>query len=435
MARQAVAVSLASLIAVGWVTRGHAQEADTVTASESSCVQCHAGLGGPLAEPVTIFERDVHAETGFGCISCHGGDATEFSMDAMDPERGYIGVPARADIPGVCGRCHSNAEFMRRYDPSLRVDQVAEYRTSRHGRLLYEQGDTLVATCVGCHTAHSIRPPSDPNSSVHPLAVAGTCGSCHSDPARMDRYNIPTDQVEKYHESIHWTKMSEEGDLSAPTCNDCHGNHGAAPPGVSWVGNVCGQCHTVMAEQFSESFHSQILTMLGSPGCATCHNNHEIHEAGDELLGVGEGTACGQCHNREGAGGTVAVQMRSLIDSLRTEIENARSILHRAENSGMEVSEASFRLSDARTALVSARTAVHSFRVDSVEAPVTSGLEIAAEAYGRGQEALDELQVRRLGLVVSVVIILVLIVGLVLKIRQIEEKPGVVGVRGSGGRA
>ena len=432
LVRRTAALFAAALVGgIGWPTVGHAQQAETAGSVESSCVQCHAGLGGALAQPVEAYSADVHARTGFDCVACHGGDAGEFSMNAMDPDRGYIGVPSGTDVPTVCGRCHSSADFMKRYDPSARVDQVAEYRTSRHGRLLYERGDTLVATCASCHPAHSIRPPSDPKSSVHPLEVAGTCGSCHADPEHMAPYGIPTDQVEKYHESIHWTKMSEEGDLSAPTCNDCHGNHGAAPPGISWVGNVCGQCHSVMAQQFSASFHSPILTMLGSPGCATCHNNHEVEEAGDELLGMGEGTACGQCHTSEGSGGAVAVRMRALIDSLRTEIDHARDILDRAENSGMEVSEASFRLSDAQTALVSARTAVHSFRVDSVEVAVDTGLVVAAAAYASGESALDELRFRRLGLAVSVAIILVLIVGLVLKIRQIEERPGVAGARGS----
>src|SRR6266540_7241295 len=34
---------------------------------------------------------------------------------------------------GICGRCHSDAQFMKRYNPALRVDQVAEYATSVHG--------------------------------------------------------------------------------------------------------------------------------------------------------------------------------------------------------------------------------------------------------------------------------------------------------------
>jgi hypothetical protein len=358
---------------------------------------------------------------GFDCVACHGGDGQEFSMLAMDPARGYLGIPARREVASLCGRCHSDAEFMRRFDPAIRVDQVAEYRTSVHGNRLAAVDDPRVATCVNCHPAHSIKPPSDPSSTVHPLNVAATCGGCHADPDYMSPYTIPTDQLARYTESIHWQMLSEESDLSAPTCNDCHGNHGAAPPGVSWVGNVCGQCHVVMGELFAESFHSEIFTMLGRPGCATCHDNHRTLEAGDELLGLGEGAACAMCHTESTAGGAVASSMRGAIDSLRMELEAADSILAMAENAGMEVSEAQFGLGDARTALISARAAIHSFSLDTVRQEVDTGLEVTAAAYTRGDEALRDLQIRRLGLAVSVAIILVLIVGLVMKIRQFER--------------
>jgi hypothetical protein len=392
--------------------------------SDDSCVTCHAALSDSrLSAPVEAFASDVHAAAGFNCVSCHGGDAQEAGLAAMDPARGYVGTPSEREIVPLCGRCHSDAEFMRRYDPSLRVDQVAEYQTSVHGFQLLERGDERVATCASCHPAHSIKPPSDPSSSVYPLNLAETCAGCHADAEYMGPYTLPVDQHEKYQRSIHWRMLSEEDDLSAPTCNDCHGNHGAAPPGVSWVGNVCGQCHTVMASQFNESFHSRIFAMLGNPGCATCHGNHEIVETGDELLGLAEGTVCSRCHGEGSTGGRVAAEMRGLIDSLRVELFKADSILAQAEHAGMEVSQAQFDLNSATTSLVSARTAVHSFSADAVREEVEGGLEVTAQAYGRGRDAMNELQFRRIGLAVSVSIILLLIVGLVLKIRQLESKP------------
>jgi hypothetical protein len=393
--------------------------------AEESCVTCHAALTSDarLSAPVEAYAQDVHAAKGFGCVSCHGGDAEEMGMNSMDPARGYIGVPPRQDIPLVCGRCHSDADFMRRYNPSVRVDQVAEYRTSVHGHRLLERGDTNVATCSGCHPAHLMKPPSDPTSSVNPLNVAETCSACHASAELMEPYGIPSDQHEKYQRSVHWEMMSVEGDLSAPTCNDCHGNHGAAPPGVSWVGNVCGQCHSVMAELFAGAEHSRVFAMLGRPGCATCHNNHEIVRAGDELLGLGENSACSMCHSESSAGGQVATEMRVLIDSLRLASATADSILARAEHAGMQVSQAQFDLNQANTSLISARAAVHSFSVDSVRTQVDAGLEIAGQAHVRGERAMADLQFRRMGLAISAVIIVALIVGLMLKIRQVEAKP------------
>jgi predicted CXXCH cytochrome family protein len=375
-----------------------------------------------LAAPVKAFEGDIHAAKGFGCASCHGGDPKQAGMEAMDPAKGYIGKPEGRQVVALCGRCHSDARFMKRYNPALRVDQVAEYATSVHGRRLRELGDPKVATCVSCHPAHVIRPPSDPRSSVHPLKVAETCGRCHADPAYMQPYGIPTDQLARYQGSIHWTTMAEKGDLSAPTCNDCHGNHGASPPGVSWVGNVCGQCHTVMADLFARSRHAAVFTQMGVPGCATCHDNHGIRPATDALLGLGEGAVCGSCHAADDAGGKAAAEMRALIESLRDDADRAGTILLQAAHAGMEVSQAQFDLKGATDALVKARAAVHAFRVEAVKREVEAGVGISEKAFARGVRALEELQFRRQGLAVSVVIILALIVGLVLKIRQVDRR-------------
>ncbi|HKK08870.1 MAG TPA: cytochrome c3 family protein [Gemmatimonadota bacterium] len=397
---------------------------------QETCVTCHRALDSDrLSAPAREFGNDIHAANGFGCVACHGGNDTIASPDAMDPAQGFIGVPTRKDIPGLCGRCHSDAQFMKRFNPSLRVDQVEEYWTSVHGQRLQE-GDTLVATCANCHRIHSIRPPSNARSKVNPLNVAGTCGSCHANPDYMKPYGIPTDQMEKYRKSVHWMTLSEKGDLSAPTCNDCHGSHGATPPGVSSVANVCGQCHAVQAERFHASFHSEIFSMIGAPGCVTCHGNHEIHAPTDAFLGVGDSAVCGRCHAAGDKGAQVAEGESALIDSLATAMDVADSILGRAADAGMEVSQAQSNLSNAHNALVQARAAIHAFSVDSVKAKVDPGLEVARKSATRGRDALAELQVRRLGLAVSAFLILVVITVLVIKIRRGKGADG----SGRGGR-
>jgi predicted CXXCH cytochrome family protein len=405
------------LLAPPWSAPAAAQ------AAADNCVTCHLEIGDErLARPVREFAGDIHAAKGFGCSACHGGDPKAAGMEAMDPARGYLGKPERAQIPRLCGRCHSDARFMKRYNPSLRVDQVAEYATSVHGRRLKELGDAKVATCVSCHPPHTILPPSDPKSSVHPLRVAETCGGCHADKPYMAPYKIPTDQLQKYRASVHWAMLSEKGDLSAPTCNDCHGNHGASPPGISWVGNVCGQCHTVMGELFSKSAHGKLFAQLGAPGCATCHENHDIRAADDRLLGLGDGAVCAGCHTAEDQGGQTATGMRAALDALRSDAERARAVLLQAERAGMEVSQAQFELNGATNALVRARAAVHAFTLDPVKKEAEPGLAITAKAHARGVRALEELRFRRRGLAVSAVIILALIGGLVFKIRDIDRR-------------
>ena len=388
-----------------------------------NCRLCHGELDDErLAKPVKAFKGDIHADKGFGCVSCHGGDPTASGMEAMDPDKGYIGAPERGQIATICGRCHSDAGLMKRYNPALRVDQVAEYNSSVHGQRLRAMDDPKVATCTSCHPAHAIKPPTDPASSVHPFKVAETCGVCHADAAYMKPYDIPVDQVQKYTASIHWKTMSVKGDLSAPTCNDCHGNHGAAPPGVSWVGNVCEQCHAVTAKLFAASPHANIFIQMGIPGCATCHDNHEIKAAEDAMLGLGNDAVCAACHTDDDQGGRVATAMHDLVGSLRDAFDKSHGILLQAERAGMEVSQAQFDLNEAMGRLVQARNAVHTFTVETVKKEVDAGLEISAKAHARGVQALADLQFRRRGLAVSVLIILAVIAGLVVKIRQIDRQ-------------
>jgi hypothetical protein len=281
----------------------------------------------------------------------------------------------------------------------------------------------LTAQCVSCHGAHGIRDPKSRQSMVHAQRVPETCGACHADAKYMAGYKIPTDQVVKYKTSVHWKAMTDKGDLSAPTCNDCHGNHGAVPPGVNWVGNVCGQCHSLTADLFKKSVHAKAFAEMGNPGCATCHENHGIQPPGDFMLGLGDKAVCSTCHSADDKGGKTATEMRALIDSLSGATQKAGAILLRADHAGMEVSQAQFDLNGAKDALVKARTAVHSYMVAPVKQEVEAGLAISSKAFERGVRAIEELRFRRVWLTVFLVVVLALAAGLVLKIRQVDRRP------------
>ena len=392
--------------------------AQTLPTSDD-CRSCHLTLEEDrLSEPARAYEGDIHAETGFGCLACHGSGGG----DRLSPSAGFLNAPERREIPGMCGRCHSDGAFMRQFNPGLRVDQVAEYWTSVHGLKLRATNDPGVATCIDCHPAHSIRPPSDPESSVHASNVVALCGSCHSDRNLMAGRGIPTNQQELYATSVHGHMLLEEGDLSAPACNDCHGNHGAAPPGLTSVRNVCGQCHTVMAEYFDGSGHGEIFDENDLPGCATCHGHHAIDPVSDETLGVRSADVCVACHVEPDTLGGQFVRMAAILDSLEMAEDASRLLLEEAENQGMEVSQALFELEDLNNAKTRARSAIHAFSVDPVRKEVAEGLAIAGRAEERGLEALDEHRLRRIGLGVSSALIALLIIGLLLKIREYEDR-------------
>ena len=129
----------------------------------------------------------------------------------------------RSWIPGFCARCHSSSEFMRSYNPKLPVDQLAKYRTSRHGELLLEKKDSKAAQCISCHGVHGIRGPDSPVSLVYPENIPTTCGRCHADAAYMKGYTLadgktplPTNQLEQYRKSVHGIALLEEARRRGP---------------------------------------------------------------------------------------------------------------------------------------------------------------------------------------------------------------------------
>jgi Cytochrome c3 len=304
--------------------------------SETSCIHCHGGeLFDEAAQAkVKHFNIDVHSQVGLSCHDCHGGNPDPKLGDdingAMDPQykpNPYVGAPKRPNIPDFCGRCHSSAAYMNRFNPAARVDEVSEYWTSHHGQKL-KSGVTDVATCIDCHSVHDIRRKGNPDAPVYPTHVAETCSRCHSDAKRMtaNGRSIPVDQYARWSRSVHAKALLEKGDLTAPTCNDCHGNHGAAPPGIGSIRFVCGSCHAREAELFRASpkaagwdRHNEFLAAAPDGKCGTCHEderaslhftqlssclicheNHAVVRPTVAMLGQLPDTPCAFCH--EGVG-------------------------------------------------------------------------------------------------------------------------------------
>jgi predicted CXXCH cytochrome family protein len=152
-----------------------------------------------------------------------------------------------------------------------------------------------------------------------------------------------------------------------------------------------------------------------------CHSNHAIRTPVDADLAVRADQVCTRCHED----GTPAAEafhvMLALIDSLQVQESEAEVVLARAEDLGMEVSSARYELDGITTALTQARSAIHTFKLEPVESEIDPGLAVANRSRDRALAALWEHRYRRLGLAASAGFILLLVIGLVLKIRELER--------------
>ncbi len=339
----------------------------------------------------------------------------------MDPAKGFIGRPAHHDIPQFCARCHADPSYMRKYNPNLPTDQYAKYLTSQHGKRL-GQGDPDVAVCTSCHEVHGIRSKKDPLSPVYATNIPGTCARCHADSAIMDKHGLPVTQHWEYSQSVHGQALLLRGDRAAPHCASCHGSHEAAKPGTIAIGNVCAQCHSLTRDLFAKSPHKAAHEAFGLPECEVCHGKHLIQRPSDEMLGTGPQALCVTCHEPGSQGFITAHTMREAIERLKTELTSAEVTVAQAAHLGMDVGEAQFAVHGAQAKLTQARTYVHSFSASAMQPIIEEGVQHTQEAQTQGQAAIHEFHFRRHGLWVTLVIIVLVVIGLWWKIRDLDRQ-------------
>jgi predicted CXXCH cytochrome family protein len=356
----------------------------------------------------SAFGDDVHAAAGLTCTACH----------ASSGGAGTLPTPPRTAIAPLCATCHSDAAYMQRFDPQVRVDQFLQYQTSVHGKRM-AAGEERVATCTDCHGAHGIRRVNDARSPVAPLNVTTTCGRCHGDSARMKLFGREATPPGDWSASVHAAALIKRGDASAPTCIACHGSHGATPPGVTSVVNVCAQCHVREAELFRVSPKKEIFDALGEPECLTCHRNHRIEAPQDTWVGLQEGSVCADCHDESGDSGMTIRRVREELDGLSAALSNAEELLTRAERAGMLVDDGRAAFQEAREHRVQSRVLVHAFALAPFSKVTSEGVASARRAQQAGEAAMRELQTRQRGLAVATLLILAFLGTLWLKIRRL----------------
>lgn len=262
--------------------------------SDEVCLECHGepGLEMTLENGETWelyvnpeeHANSIHGELGYACVQCHRsvGNYPHPPFSASDQR------DATLQLNTACQYCHT-------HQAELNLDGV-------HAAALAE-GKREAAVCVDCHGSHTVQRIYDPDTGeILPDArqwIPQTCAQCHSA------------IYEKYHDSVHGSALTEEGNPDVPTCIDCHGVHNIPDPTTAEFRlnspEICAKCHTdpqVMTkygistqvmDTYVADFHgtTQVLfhqenpeQQFNKPVCFDCHGVHDIARADDPEKGL-----------------------------------------------------------------------------------------------------------------------------------------------------
>ncbi len=309
--------------------------------AKANCTDCHADLKGKdLPHDETLkpaqcrscheAEQVQHDQSLHGraiargdplaprCSSCHGTHDIVRRADPRSPVQ-----PSR--IPYLCGRCHSEGGRVQKERVIHQSNIINNYTESIHGEALMTKGLTVAATCVSCHTAHSIRKHTDPKSSIARANIAATCSTCHA-------------AIETVHRKVIEGRLWERETHVLPACVDCHEPHKARRVfyDQGMADRDCLRCHEredirsskdghslrVRLDSLGTSVHVKIRcsqchtdvapshvrpceTIKSKVNCASCHaevgDQYRLSTHGQlEAKNDPNGPSCKQCHGTHG---------------------------------------------------------------------------------------------------------------------------------------
>jgi hypothetical protein len=278
------------------------------------------------------------------CASCHGKHEIRAVRDPASPV-------SKLQVPFTCGRCHQEGTAVTR-QRTIHQDHILEnYSESIHGEGLLKKGLVVAPNCASCHTAHDIRPHTDPGSSIARSNIARTCTQCHAQIEAVHRKVIKGELWEKEahvlpacvdcHQphkvrKVFYTqgmadadclRCHERRELKAGdgrtmfvaaaevqgsrhariACSQCHSgvNVSRSRPCETITAKVdCGACHTETAQQFTQSIHGRLLARQddNAPSCKECHGTHAVLgrlQSSSPTFATNIPRLCARCH-REG---------------------------------------------------------------------------------------------------------------------------------------
>ncbi len=255
------------------------------TVKKVDCSICHEAVSNIYINSghgQAFYKKNSNAPY---CTNCHG---THKILSRYDE----ISVTSRANIPKLCGSCHTKNGKAVINTKLKEIDAYSDYSKSVHGKGLMEKGLLASAICTDCHTSHDVLKESDPNSTVNPKNVPSTCGKCHK--------SILSDYLSSDHSILNNSK-----DKKYPTCANCHTAHTVTEIDkdkfMTQITIQCGSCHKNLSETYLETYHGKAYTLgqLKAARCSDCHGAHKILNLDNPESSVGQKNivaTCKKCH-------------------------------------------------------------------------------------------------------------------------------------------
>jgi cytochrome b subunit of formate dehydrogenase len=189
-----------------------------------------------------------------------------------------LAVPAAAQRPQDCVRCHSNREFLL---------QVASGRNPAASLVVTREhllgGPHAKVDCGACHAAVQTYP-HDPKT-----ARVVLCRTCHAA------------QDSLWRRGVHGPRA----DTTGAQCADCHGGHDIARRGFlptaagrEQMRTACARCHPAQVRSAAHDVHADTIA------CVRCHGVHDMRPVPDRstrFIDVAIARACSGCHPAEAA--------------------------------------------------------------------------------------------------------------------------------------
>jgi cytochrome b subunit of formate dehydrogenase len=248
-----------------------------------SCATCHEGMAQEQAASIHASTR-VGGKPAAGCVDCHGNH----EIFRKDDHRSKVN---RFKIAETCAGCHADEKVVRDYGMAP-AQFIQNFRSSAHGKGMYDAGLSISATCSDCHGAHDVKAKSDPAAMISHSKLPQTCSKCHD--------GILNDFAKSTHGQL-W----QSGDTRGPNCATCHNSHNIRSTTLAGFQkemlNQCAGCHAEQTETYRETFHGKAtnLGMMTAAKCSDCHTAHSNLPASDPNSTVAPANivaTCSRCH-------------------------------------------------------------------------------------------------------------------------------------------